>query len=30
MIRALVAEFDDADRFIAALKASQTEGVHAG
>jgi hypothetical protein len=27
VIRALVAEFDNADRFIAALKVSQTEGL---
>ena len=27
MTRALVAEFDDADRFIAALKASKAEGL---
>ena len=27
MTRALVAEFDDADRFIAALKVSRAEGL---
>ena len=29
MTRALVAEFDDADRFLAALEASKTEGLKA-